>query len=206
MTGLRHRFVPRGLTLVELMIVIAVVAVISMLAAPSFRDLILMQRLRGINAQIVTDMQFARAEAAARGLFVTVRVGPAGAGAWSCYTIFTDTNLPAGAVSTACDCLQPEAARCTPSPAVREIRTVIVPVAQQVRLSLSAGQPNRFAFDPVNGSIRLPMIDGAEPPPRDFVIGASIDGARALATAVGVAGRPTICSPAGSAMQEPACP
>ena len=44
-----------GLTLVELLVVVAVVAVVLMLAAPSFRGMIETQRLRGINAQFVTD-------------------------------------------------------------------------------------------------------------------------------------------------------
>ena len=63
----KYLVVRRGFTLVELLIVVAVVAIILVVAAPSFRDMILMQRLRSITAQLVTDLQFARNEAVSRG-------------------------------------------------------------------------------------------------------------------------------------------
>ncbi|HRC39206.1 MAG TPA: prepilin-type N-terminal cleavage/methylation domain-containing protein, partial [Rubrivivax sp.] len=53
----RARWPQAAFTLVELMIAIAVVAVVLVLAAPSFRELIEMQRLRSVNAQLVTDLQ-----------------------------------------------------------------------------------------------------------------------------------------------------
>ena len=65
----------RGFTLIELMVVVAVLGTLVMLVAPSFRDMILMQRLRGINAQVTTDMQFARSEAVSRGRTARVVLG-----------------------------------------------------------------------------------------------------------------------------------
>jgi prepilin-type N-terminal cleavage/methylation domain-containing protein len=192
----------RALSLIELLTVVAVAAILLTLAAPSFRDLILMQRLKGINALIVTDMQLARSEAASRGLPVTVRVGASSSGTWSCYMMFTDTAV---AVSAACDCLQPEATRCAAATA-QEIRTVIVPTSQEVGISTPAGQPLRFAFDPFNGSTHFADVDGAPPPATPFVIQATIDTARALGTVVSVAGRPSVCAPSGSTMPEAACP
>lgn len=191
-----------GLTLVELLVVVTVVGILLTLAAPSFRELILMQRLKGINAQIVTDMQFARTEAAARGLPVTVRVSRNANAGWSCYMLYTDTAAAAG---TGCDCLNPEATRCTAATAT-EVRTVIVPNNLSVGIGLPPAQADRFAFDPFNGSMRTPTVDGAEQPPQPFVIRASIDTSRALGTVVSVAGRPSVCAPAGSSQSEPACP
>lgn len=52
-----------GLTLIELMITIAVVGVLLALAAPSFYEFMLVQRLKGVNAELVTDLQLARSEA-----------------------------------------------------------------------------------------------------------------------------------------------
>ena len=55
------------------MVVIALVGVLLALAAPSMRGLISAQRVRGINAELVTDLQYARSEAARRSH--DVRVG-----------------------------------------------------------------------------------------------------------------------------------
>ena len=74
----RSRVQAQGLTMVELMVVLAVLAVIVLIAAPSFRELIQMQRLRGINAQLVTDMHAARAAAVARGSVVRVNFRSSG--------------------------------------------------------------------------------------------------------------------------------
>ncbi len=53
-----------GLTLIELMIVLSVLATLIVLTAPSFKRMIDVQRLRSINSALVTDLQFARSEAA----------------------------------------------------------------------------------------------------------------------------------------------
>mgnify|MGYP003435327453 CR=1 FL=1 len=56
----------RGLTIIELMIVVAVLGVLIALVAPSMRGMISTQRVRGVNAGLVTDLQYARGEAARR--------------------------------------------------------------------------------------------------------------------------------------------
>jgi prepilin-type N-terminal cleavage/methylation domain-containing protein len=194
--------IARGLTLIELMIVVAVVAVLAMLAAPSFADFILLQRLKGAHAQLVTDLQFARSEAAARGLPVNVRVSTAGAGGSSCYVLFSDTATPP---SDACDCLRASAVRCKGASA-KEVRSVILPGSLRVGFSTPNGQDSRFAYDPVNGAIILPPSDAAVPPPPTFTIRTAVDAARSLAVVVSAAGRPTVCAPAGSTMSESPCP
>jgi type IV fimbrial biogenesis protein FimT len=55
-----------GFTLVELLIGFAVMAVLLVLAAPSFTSMIEMQRLRGTHDQLTADMQFMRTEAVSR--------------------------------------------------------------------------------------------------------------------------------------------
>ena len=67
----------RAFTLVELMIAIAVVGVLLMLAAPGFRDFILMQRLKSVSAQLATDLQYARSQPAISGQAVSDRDMPA---------------------------------------------------------------------------------------------------------------------------------
>ena len=53
----------RGFTLVELMVVIAVLGIVSVLAAPSFTSSFARNHLRGAAGEAYSDMQFARAEA-----------------------------------------------------------------------------------------------------------------------------------------------
>ena len=61
-----------GFTLLELMVVVALLAVISTLAAPSFRDLLAGQRVRVTAYNIVSDLILARSEALKRGENVTL--------------------------------------------------------------------------------------------------------------------------------------
>ena len=56
----RHHY---GFTLVELMIVVALVAILLALAAPSFRETIARNRLEGVAGELSTDFQYARSEA-----------------------------------------------------------------------------------------------------------------------------------------------
>ena len=60
----------RGLSLIELMVGLAIVAVLVLVAAPSLSRFIDLQRLRSISAALVTDIQFVRAEAASRNVKV----------------------------------------------------------------------------------------------------------------------------------------
>ncbi len=57
----------RGFTLVELMIVIAIVAILTTLAAPSFKQLIQSNTMSGAVNTFLGDMRFARSEAIRRG-------------------------------------------------------------------------------------------------------------------------------------------
>lgn len=197
----RHRR-QRGLTLAELLITIAVAAALLTIAAPSFREFILTQRLKSINGQLVTDLQYARSEAAARGLNVTFRVSAATADSpQTCYIIYTDPS--ADPPSQACGCHRAAGARCDGD--AREIRTVAVPTSDGVALSVPIDQADRFTYDPIAGGIRLPIIEVGAAPGSQFAVGASVDAARSLLTVVGLSGRPSVCSPSGSTMHEPSC-
>ncbi len=187
---------PRGFTLVELMVAIAVVAVLLTLAAPSFYDFILVQRLKGINAQLVTDMQFARSEAASRGVDVQVLFKtPAVAGSMSCYSLYVEVDPP-------CDCSQPPGLRCVPS--TREIRTVQIPTDSGVKLSIPQDAPVGFAFTATTGGISVDDIFVAirsDP----VVVDAMVDSSRILRNSLGQSGRPSVCSPGGGVTGVQAC-
>lgn len=195
MNARRHPSGSQGFTLIELLIAVVVIAVILVIAAPSFRDMIQMQRLRSITAQLVTDLQFARNEAVSRGtlLWLSFRSDAS----MTCYTLYT------GSVNgTRCDCRLGAVAACV-SPNV-EVRTVQVPRNLGVQL---VGAPIElvFAFDNVTGGLFKVPSDGFVDPLADVKIESSIDAARKLVVRINLAGRPLVCSPAGSTMTETAC-
>jgi type IV fimbrial biogenesis protein FimT len=70
----------RGFTLLELMVTIAVVAIMATIAVPSFRDLIQNNRVTTQTNELVTALNFARTEAVKRGRAVGVEVSRDGSG------------------------------------------------------------------------------------------------------------------------------
>jgi type IV fimbrial biogenesis protein FimT len=184
-----------GLTLIELMVVVAVVVLLIALVAPSFTQILDKQRVQSINSQLVTDLQFARAEAVARN--ARVRITFRSDATQSCYTMYTYTSN-----STRCNCLATPA--CSLAGQV-EIRTVSVLKDTKVSIVPGPGLPIEFAFEPVTGALYKIPTDFYSPPLTQYLLKASIDTARSLQTVVGLTGRPTVCAPSGSKMTVTAC-
>jgi type IV fimbrial biogenesis protein FimT len=183
----------RGFTLIELLIVIALVAVVLTLAGPAFYDFILVQRLRGINSQLVTDMQLARSEAVARSTLG--RVVFASDAAMTCYTLYT--LKPGSNTGLRCDCTLSPGSACADANAI-EVRTVQVPRSTGVHLTVTSGGGTggtdpAMAFDPVTGGLVQIPTDRFPRPLAQFVIEATIDTPRTLRTTINPAGRPTVC-------------
>lgn len=174
-----------GFTLIEILIVIALAAVVLSLTVPSFKRLIVDQRLKGFTQQLVTDLQFARAEAATRNM--PVLFSYRATGTESCYVIYTN-----GDTGAFCNC----ATTCTPVAGKnqpQEIRKVRMPFDTSVRLT--AG-PLDIAFDNVNGGLVYGTTDFASPTPVTFIAFTQVvgDSTRRLQTTVSPAGRPTVCN------------
>lgn len=188
-----------GLTLIELMIVVALIAVVIALVAPSFRQTMDRQRVSNTNAQLITDLQFARSEAAARNALV--RVTFASNASMTCYTIYT-YNPDIDEDLSRCNCTQSPV--CTAADSI-EIRTVQVPSDTRVKVLTPASRPEEFAFEPVTGALYKVPSDKEWDPLNRFRIDTSIDTQLALRNFVAISGRPTVCAPAGSKMQAAAC-
>lgn len=93
----------RGFTLVELMVTLAVLAILTMVAVPSFRDTIRRNRVGTASNALLADFNYARAEAINRGQLVSLCPSSDGSSctangtAWeSGWLVYT---YPAGAAS-----------------------------------------------------------------------------------------------------------
>ena len=82
-----------GLTLIEVLVAIAIVAVLMRLAAPSFTESIARGRLEGTVVTLANDLHYARSESLRRRSNVTLAVGNDAAGNF--YRI-TDPAAPVG--------------------------------------------------------------------------------------------------------------
>ena len=194
-----HHIGRRGFTLIELLIVVAVIAVILLIAAPSFRDMVQMQRLRGITAQLVTDLQFARNEAVSRGTLM--RLSFRSDANMTCYTLYTSS-----VINNRCDCRLGTGVACVNGNV--EVRTVQVPRNLEVQVLGAPVFPDAelaFAFDNVTGGLYKIPADIFEGPLDGVRIESFIDNTRKLVVRINRSGRTLICSPVGSSMTETAC-
>ncbi len=189
----------RGITLIELMVVLSVITVLGLLVAPRFNEMIEMQRLRGISAQLNTDLQFARAEAVARGRAIRVNLGSDAN--QTCYVIYLST----GNGVSRCDCTSGAGSACPTGAAWQEIRTVSVPRSSGVALSWPQTQDTAFAYDHVTGGLMTIPSDAVSVPLVSVQIDSRIDDDRRLRSTVNQAGRPSVCSPNPQRMQGVAC-
>lgn len=103
----RVRLADRGLTIIELLVAVAIVAVLATLAAPSLRQFMIEQRLKSTAGELLADVQMARNTA------LTLREGNVAV------AIRSDANVTCYAVvpgitdlSTDCDCTRSGANFC----------------------------------------------------------------------------------------------
>lgn len=187
-----------GFTLIEMLIGISLMVIVLAIGLPSMQRFIVNNRLKAVNAQLVTDLQFARAEAAARNM--PVYWSMRGIGTMTCYTIFTTTVDGAE-----CNCTVDPPLRCN-SASLTEVRTTQIPRDGAVRLTIPAAR--LFAFDHVNGGVYYGTTDFSDAVLSDFVVDTVVtaDSTRKLRTSISPAGRVSVCS-AGSTMIPgyPAC-
>jgi type IV fimbrial biogenesis protein FimT len=201
------RVVPRrGVTVVEMMVVVTVAAIILALAVPSMREMLARQRVAAVNAELVTDLQFARSEAVARNreVYVSFQTEPlAGSPPMSCYTIHT-----LGTVG-GCDCRKPLGTACDVAAQLVEIKTVQVLNSTNVAFQVPAWPANRLGLSSVQGlafwSDHLTTDADYAADWQDFQVGVESTISGKLRTSAGIAGRPQVCTPDGSFSGVAAC-
>lgn len=170
-----------GLSLVELMVVIAVVGIILSVAVPSFTELLNSRRVQSIAAEISSDLALARAESGLRPQSVAVYFKENDS--MSCYTIGYY-----GASGT-CDCTRGTGSACNG----REFKTNQIP--KKLGVTFRSGANNwdpPFAVGVIN--FKSPQMTAHLP---DFVV--HVVGVKAkLDIQLSTMGRISTCSPGGS--------
>ena len=163
-----------GFTLIELMVVVALVAIILALAAPSFTSTLARKRMEGVASELATDLQYARSEAAQRNAAVGVVFGS------NCYTVYiVDTSSNA----TTCTALG------TGGTSLKDVQ-----VSGGTSLAFTPTTSGAFiAFDPVRGMATDSAAGTTDLSGRvDITNSAGNWQIRALVTRVG---RAKLCSP-----------
>jgi type IV fimbrial biogenesis protein FimT len=172
----------RGFTLVELLVVVAIAALLAGLAAPAFRDLIENRRVDGAATELAADLQLARSEAVARHRAVRLSFHADASG--SCYVVHT------GAAG-ACHCAPTGGPACS-QPGAHAIKSMRWPGEEQVRVSANVGS---LAFDPLHGTAT----------PTGTLQVAGLRAGHAVHHVVNVLGRVRSCSPSGRVPGYGAC-
>ncbi len=80
----------QGYTLQELLVTLAIVAIIAAFATPSFQNMIANQNVRAATGDLISALNFARSEAVKRNRVVTVSPGASWAAGWA--ITFVDEN------------------------------------------------------------------------------------------------------------------
>lgn len=174
----------RGFTLIELMVTIAVLAILLTLAAPSFNDFFQRYRLRGAADDVVTLMAMARSEAIARNRNVAIVFSGTGE-AWCVGGAAAAEPAAPGELVTSvptCNC----SGDCTIGGRVMESQ------GANYRGVTMAAAPSPFVFNRLNGTV--------DPLTAATTTFKSPNGKYSLAVEVSPLGRGRLCVPSGPAM------
>ncbi len=205
----------RGFTIIEGMIVLAIAALLMVLAAPSLKNMIDMQRLRGTLNQYQTDVQYMRSEAVNRQEMVGISFNNNTSS--TCYVVHTCGTLSND--NCVCDCTATssggENGRCTAP--MREIRTVTLPRGDNLtllpaRVDGASFTSNHILFDPTTGAMYayydLTVTLHPMSPATEFWSDVTMSsGSTSLVarTKVGPQGRMTVCTPGSAITGMPGC-
>lgn len=168
-----------GFTVIELLVTVVIAAILLTVAVGGFGPMFARKRLEGVAADLVTDLQFARAEAAARNQRVHITFGS------NCYLIHTP-----GTSTATCD---------DPGTGGTILKRFALAAGANESLTVSPNTLHHFSMDPIRGTST--GQDASSPP------GAVADGTILVASALGswqlrvrsnASGRTEICSPSSS--------
>lgn len=177
--GIREQ---KGITLIELLVAIAVLAILATIAVPSFRDSIERRRLIGAAETIYSELQYARSEAISRSINVFVNFARTSDTTW-CFGI---------SAASGCDCTVTDPASgssCRLSIGGTNVLKVVTsldyPSVRMIETpSFSNPSPNtETRFEYVRGTAKAGTVVTRSP------------GGREIRVKVSTLGRITMCSP-----------
>jgi len=160
----------RGLTLIEICIVLAIVSILVGTAIPSFDQSHKKRLLDGTAAELATDLHYVRSEAVARNEGVRISFRNVAAG--------TCTMIHTGA-SADCQCSAEGVAQCSNGAAM--LKSTLHHAGDGVVVSANVGS---MRFDPINGTVT----------PTGTVCTVGIDG-KAVHVVANMMGRVRSCVP-----------
>jgi type IV fimbrial biogenesis protein FimT len=170
----------RGWTLVEVLVVLALVGILAAVALPSFARMLVRRHLEGVAAQVGTDLQYLRSEAIARNAAVRIRFVATAAG--SCYVIHTGAEQGCTCDMAAASCQAGAIALRSAAFAAES------PVQVQANVDSMRVDPRHGTVSPT-GTVRVVAADGG-----------------AVHHVVSVLGRVRTCSPGGQMPGVTPCP
>ena len=130
-----------GVTLIELIIVIAVMAILLSVAVPEFGDLLVRNRLKAATETMHSDLQFAKTEAIKRNKSIRVNFMTSNGGATWCYGLKENTS---------CDCTADSGANMCHIDNIKKVSRSIDFSGISILTSISA-PGDRFTFESIRG-------------------------------------------------------
>jgi type IV fimbrial biogenesis protein FimT len=145
--GRRAAAAPAGVTLVELMVTLAIVAVLVAIALPSMRDFVARKRLEGIAQELATDLRLLKSHQIQNRPTTGTAISFGSNDTKTCYVVYVRGNNVVN-----CNCGLADDVMCGPAnaPGLRPapIRQVNIPLSTGVTLTASQA---RLAVGGLNG-------------------------------------------------------
>lgn len=148
-----------GVTLVELMVTLAIMAVLVAVALPSMRDFVARKRLEGVAQELLTDLRMLKSQQMVKGREAAIKFGTSTE--QTCYALYiigTYGRMPH------CDCTLPAGTECGPASAVGKselIRVASIPRSTGVTLAANRSETSLFNGMPVGNATLQATIESS---------------------------------------------